>query len=972
MATFDEFYQSLPEDSNKRGELFEKEFVPWYLRNSPEWRNKIRTVWPWNDYPRRWGRDCGIDLVFEDLEGRDWAVQAKCISPKHEVTKAEIDSFLSESSDKRIYKRLLIASTSKIGRNAQSCLERQEKQVVRVFREHLVNSNLEFPKSINEMLTGGAKEKKRPKPHQKEAIKNVVEGLAKNDKGQLIMACGTGKTLTSLWIKEALNAKKVLVLVPSLSLLSQTLKEWCLNSNEDFNWLCVCSDKSVAKKKQSRDEWIENISQLGIDVTSESAEVERFLEHHDSGVIFSTYQSSNLVAQAQSNAKTNHNRFDITFADEAHRCAGKKSDTFGSIIIGDKIKTNKKLFMTATPKVLSSRIKRKAIEKDVEVSSMDDVTKFGKPFYELSFSRAIEDDLLNDYRVVIIAVDDQDEEILEKISRRRFVSTESGIENDFETIAHHICLQKAIIKYSIKRAITFHGSVEKAKSFAEDHHTYSNWSSGIDTKSQDLYFEYVSGKMPASERSRKLNALQETNDHQIGILANARCLSEGVDVPSLDGIAFIDPRRSQVDIIQAIGRAIRRTPGKSCGTGYIILPIYLGDTHRIEHQILASRFADVWKVMLALRSEDSSLGAELDAIRVELGRRRKRKVSISELLKVDLILPDKIDRSIIDSFTTLLVECTTSGWMESLGELIEFTKDSRLEELFKKNRKLYTWKQTQIDAYKLNKLTEDRIRKLEAVDGWSWDPRTDLWIQNYRDMVQYIRDNRHISPNTADEEIGILVANIRHRYNTNQLSQRRIRQLNRLPGWSWSVYDADWQRNYNLLKDFSDSHRHSFPDEKNHEHLYKWAKTQRVRMNRKTIKEYQIKLLESLPGWTWKIQSVAEEKNSRISEESLRYGDLTLDISRRELIHGEERISLTFVELSMLEIFMRNPGYVISSNKIFEHVRGHPPRANQAKDLKYIGTYITRLRSKISSGLHGSISIRTERGIGYSLQSDGN
>ena len=178
-------------------------------KNAPEWRDKVRTIWPWNEYPGQWGRDCGIDLVFEDQEGREWAVQAKCISPENEITKKEIDSFLSESSNKRIYKRLLIASTDGIGRNAESCLERQEKPVVRVLRHHLTNSDLEFPESIYEMSTGGTKEKKRPKPHQTDAIKSVIEGLSKNEKGQLIMACGTGKTLTSLWIKEALDAKKV-------------------------------------------------------------------------------------------------------------------------------------------------------------------------------------------------------------------------------------------------------------------------------------------------------------------------------------------------------------------------------------------------------------------------------------------------------------------------------------------------------------------------------------------------------------------------------------------------------------------------------------------------------------------------------------------------------------------------------------------------------------------------------------------
>ena len=291
MATFDEFYRSLPEDSNKRGEFFEKVFIPWFLKTDPEWSTKVKQIWLWDEYPGRWGRDCGIDLVYEDRQGNHWAVQSKCVAPDREISKAEIDSFLSESNDSRIYGRLLIASTDGIGKNALQVLERQEKQIVCFLREHFQQSEIEFPSSPDDLASGRRKNRRKPRPHQEEAIKNVLAGFKGADRGQLLMACATGKTLTSLWIKEALNANRTLVLLPSLSLLSQIRREWVRSSKTDLNWICVCSDKSVVNQDKTVDDWIENVSGLGVPVTSDSEEIRQFLQGNEGGVIFSTYQS---------------------------------------------------------------------------------------------------------------------------------------------------------------------------------------------------------------------------------------------------------------------------------------------------------------------------------------------------------------------------------------------------------------------------------------------------------------------------------------------------------------------------------------------------------------------------------------------------------------------------------------------------------------------------------------------------------
>ena len=416
MATFDEFYASLDPDVGVRGKQFEK-FVKWFLKTDPTWASQIDEVWLWNDYPNRWGPDCGIDLIFTHKNGKTWAVQSKCISPDNDIKKSEIDSFLSESNDSKIDGRLLIASTDGIGNNAQQVINRQEKQVVCFLLEQFRQSEIEFPSSMEELNEGKRKEKKSPKPHQIEAIEKVSEGLKTADRGQVLMACGTGKTLTSLWIKEYLKAKQVLVLLPSLSLLSQTLREWNSESKDPFKWICVCSDKTVSAAKSS-DEWISNTSEIGIPVTTDSLEIKNFLDEGGSKVIFSTYQSSPLIVEAQEFHDTCE--FDLVIADEAHRCAGKVSDSFGCVLDDKKIKANKRLFFTATPRILSKDVKTKSIDRDFQVASMDDSYLFGEVLYQLKFSDAIEKDLLTDYQVVVVGVDDP--MVNKQILRRELIS----------------------------------------------------------------------------------------------------------------------------------------------------------------------------------------------------------------------------------------------------------------------------------------------------------------------------------------------------------------------------------------------------------------------------------------------------------------------------------------------------------------------------------------------------------------------
>ena len=783
MATFEEFYHSLPEDSNKRGEVFERIFVPWFLKTDPEWSTKVKEIWLWGEYPERWGKDCGIDLVYEDQQGKHWAVQSKCVSPDREISKAEIDSFLSESNDSRIHGRLLIASTDGIGKNALQVIERQEKQVVCFLREHFCKSEVEFPSSLEDLSTGRRKDKRTPRPHQKEAIQNVVEGLQTEDRGQLLMACGTGKTLTSLWINEALKAKRALVLLPSLSLLSQTLREWSATSQEAFNWICVCSDKSVAKQDKSTDDWIENISELGVPVTSESSDIRSFLQSTEGGIVFSTYQSSPLVAEAQQTSETPS--FDIAFADEAHRCAGRVSAAFSCILDIQKIRAEKRLFMTATPRVLSNRIKSMAETEDIEIASMDDEGQFGKVFHRLNFSEAIKRDLLTDYRVVVVGVDDPD--IQAKIIDRPLSSTGTGIETDYETLANHISLSKSINDYDLKRVITFHGRVKAAKKFSDDHPGIVNWAYDPSEGKRSLKTGYVSGEMTSLERNKKINQLRNLEENEIGILSNARCLSEGVDVPTLDGIAFIDPRSSQVDIIQAVGRAIRKSESKPYG--YIILPVYLGNTDNPEEEILASRFKDIWDIILALKSQDDSLAEVLDHLRVTIGKHGDQQSKAEGLEKIIFDLPQRVNNCIGNSLQTILVRNTTDNWDEMYGKLLRFVDDEGHARPPSDHSELGNWVSKQRTDYNKNKLSKRRIALLNEIEYWTWDAQESGWSDKYKELVEYCETYGHaqISSEKSFGKLKTWCNSQRSNYKKGTLREDRKKLLDELKskGWMW-------------------------------------------------------------------------------------------------------------------------------------------------------------------------------------------
>jgi len=848
VAGFSSFVKTLTAD----GKQFEY-FVKWFLRNDPEWSTQVDQIWLWDEYPERWGRDCGIDLVFRHKNGDTWAVQAKNYAPDYYIKKKDVDSFISESNRESIDHRLLICSTDLIGSNARRVCDAQSPLVVRYMLWDFEQAGIDYPSSFKDLSNAKRIEPPKPRSYQQTAIDDVVAGFENADRGQLIMACGTGKTFTSLWIKEKLNAKTVLVLLPSLSLLSQTLREWTLAANNEFDVLCVCSDKTVAKR--GSDEAISSVSDVAFPVTSDVQDIREFLKGDTDKVIFSTYQSSQLISEAQTN-KTLPN-FDIAFADEAHRCAGKADGLFSTVLNQNQIRANKRLFMTATPRTYSTRIKKSAEVRGVDMVDMDDEVVFGKVLHSLSFGEAITHTppLLTDYRVVIIGVDEP--MIAEWIERREIVETDSGLTTDAESLAAQIGLLKAIKDYDLNRVISFHSRVNRAKAFSED----------IQIAIQDLTVDYrptgavwadhVSGKMPTGKRRLKLDYLKALGKDQVGLLSNAQCLSEGVDVPSLDGVAFIDPRRSQIDIIQAVGRAIRLSGNKTAGT--IVLPVFIKNSEDAEQSIETSRFKPIWSVLNALKAHDDVLSEQLDQLRTRLGRHPGSNIESDDLSKIVIDVPKTIDSSFARSIRTVLVEKTTESWDFWFGILcryVEENEDSIVPSKYVTDDgyTLGTWVQHQRSSR--GRISDRRSALLESLPCWTWEWAETRWAEGYEQLSAYIAKNKHsLVPQdhitSNGYKLGSWVAV--QRKSQNKLTSSQRKSLEELPDWVWRRHETLWEANYQALKAYESEYKNcrvpKLYETEDGLKLGQWVADQRKK--RSKLSQDQKNRIVDLKGWVW-------------------------------------------------------------------------------------------------------------------------
>jgi superfamily II DNA or RNA helicase len=590
-----------PLTKKQKGNLFEQ-LTKHYLLLEPEYASKLKSVWLLGEVPTALAKrlklpsnDQGIDLVAETKDGEYWAIQSKYREESDQsITWREISTFTGLAFGVcRGFSYGLIASTTeritnvlkhqdRIGFAALDVWQGLDEEFFKRLQNHLYHKR--------EVL-----KPRLPRPHQNKAIADAFTYFVKkkHKRGKLIMPCGTGKSLTSYFIAQKLKARKIVIAVPSLSLIKQTLRAWMYESmarKQDVEWICVCSDESAGKVEQ--DDAVVLKQDLGVPCLTNPKQITDWLKrkHNALTIVFTTYQSGQALGEAARKAGFT---FDLGIMDEAHKTVRGKDRLFSHLILDKNIKIARRLFMTATER-------RYKGESD-KILSMDNPDDYGETIHKLSFKKALEYEpaILSDYKLVTIHI--SQEEIADLVRNRAFVRPNTkgwSKEMEAENLAALIALRKAMNKYPIRHAVSFHGSIKRAEDFKESNDAFSK----SFPSSERLQTFHVSGKTPTGTRAKEIDQFSKAPR---SLITNARCLTEGVDVPNIDAVLFADPKKSLVDIVQAVGRALRPSPNKNFG--FVIVPVVHEKNAAPDDILDSDSFKEVLTTLRALGSQDDSL-----------------------------------------------------------------------------------------------------------------------------------------------------------------------------------------------------------------------------------------------------------------------------------------------------------------------------------------------------------------------------
>lgn len=664
-----------------KGTQFERLMRSWLL-SDPRY-NMLTDVWLWENFPGRknfGGKDTGIDLVAKTESGEYWAVQCKCYSENAVIDKPAVDSFLATSSrtfiDETSFqtvsfsKRLWIATTNRWGNNAEEAIKNQQPPVSRVGLFDLEHSSVDWEK-LMQGLTGDNAQLpgKQPREHQLRAISEANKYFQGNDRGKLIMACGTGKTYTALKIAETMLSDKglVLFLVPSISLLGQTLNAWHSDATKPIKAICICSDSKASRRiKKDFDDTDDSVVDLAVPASTNPKQIAKQLRQYRSHdgltVVFSTYQSIEAVYEAQfetlKETSNQYGVFDLIVCDEAHRTTGVKlsdndESSFTKIHNADYIRGSKRLYMTATPRLYGDSAKLKASEKDAILCSMDDETLYGKEFFRVNFSYAVEHGLLTDYKVLVLTVNEEDlpdnvaadikdpnHKELNFDDTSKLIGVINGLSKVIRGDNHVTWEQDPTVMH---RAIAFCASIGDKTKAGTSVNTAEvlpkiceKYRESIDPEEREHIVEvsarHIDGSMNSQMRNEQLAWLAEENlgENECRVLTNVRCLSEGIDVPALDAVLFLSSRNSQVDVVQSVGRVMRNFRKGQDGEkryGYIIIPIVVPSDVKPEDALNNNDyFSVVWNILNALRSHDDCFNAEVN--KIALNKNKTGKVVV--------------------------------------------------------------------------------------------------------------------------------------------------------------------------------------------------------------------------------------------------------------------------------------------------------------------------------------------------------
>ena len=682
--TFKEVLQRFRTESfteREKGAKFEKLIKKWF-QTDPRYADKLQEVWLWEEFPGKkdfGGKDLGIDLVAKTDLGDYWAIQCKCYDEKAIISKAVVDSFISTAHRAFIddltlkttyFSNLIwVSTTLRWGANAEEKLKGQDIPVTRINMHELEASPVDWDKLLKgDTGKAALREGKQPRKHQLEAMNAAHEYFRVHDRGKLIMACGTGKTYTSLEIIEQETGGKGLILfmVPSIALLGQSLNAWMTDTKYRMKAVCICSDSKASKRNDfDNDETsiIDNPLPATTNINSIKRQLLGYKDTDGLVVVFSTYQSIDVLAEAQRallEADPSYGIFDYIVCDEAHRTTGFKQkgrdeSHFTKIHNNDLIRGKKRLYMTATPRYYNDNAKATAKDKDLVLWSMNNPDYYGEEFFRIGFGRAVREGLLTDYKVLVLTISEDDipdsilEDVKDKQQKEIKMDDASKLIGCINGLSKRIKGDKGVTKEAdpvlMRRAVAFcstidpskRGSGISSKGFAAVMPTMvrkykESLSEEVREEVVDIEVQHIDGSMNAATREEMIAWLKEEtgNPNECRILSNVRCLSEGVDVPALDAVLFVAARNSEVDVVQSVGR-VMRTFHKGASDekkyGYIIVPVVVPADMEPEKAMADNeRFSVVWKILNALRAHDDEFNATVN--KIQLNKVKPPKVVI--------------------------------------------------------------------------------------------------------------------------------------------------------------------------------------------------------------------------------------------------------------------------------------------------------------------------------------------------------
>jgi superfamily II DNA or RNA helicase len=850
-----DFEQALaPLDNNEEGRVFE-ELTRLHLLTNPTFSTKIKKIWHHSDVPQKivdelglQRPEIGVDLVAQVKDDTYWAIQCKYHQDRNRnITYNELSTFFSITERDKTYPKL---SHRLVCTSANGVSHRVDK----AHPEKLgYLTSLEFSKlgkeqfdAFRELLAGGhpAPKPYAPRTHQKIAVEKVKEHFkgTKTTRGKIIHPCGSGKSLTGYWISQALKSKTVLIAVPSLALVRQTLGSWtreAVANNIEMDWIAVCSDDDV---KNSDDPSMHK-ADLGIEVDTDPDVVASFLLKRSKGtkVLITTYQSGHAVSEGVKKAGF---VFDLGVYDEAHKTVGQKDKAFAHLLYDENMKVKKRVFMTAT--------ERQFRGNSDEYLSMDDEEIYGPVIHELSFKAALEQKppILSDYKIVSTIVTKS--EIDKLIKSNDFVKSDGkdwSVEGDASTFASLIALRKLVKERDIKHVVSFHSSIKRSKDFME----LNAKAMKADNSFGNLSLFHVSGKDSMGVRVAELERFV---DAEPSLITNARCLTEGVDVPAIDAVLFADPKQSKIDIVQAAGRALRKFDGKEFG--YIIVPVVLDEE---AENLSDDAFKQIITVISALGVHDERIIEEFKEI--ANGKRKDREcivnIDVPEIVRVKF-------EDFISNVEIQIWDRLNFGWAKGFRYLEKYILEHGNCNVPQRHEsddgfKLGDWIGTRRRDYRNNLISAECIRELELIPGWIWNPLASAYQEGLDALKQFELEKGYCTVPSAHVtssgfKLGIWCSHRRKDFKNRKLSRERIRELEGFKGWVWNALDASFVEAIIHLEQYLRDNGHSKISQSfctnNGFKLGAWVSSIRMRYKEGRVKPDRVKKVGSLPLWVWR------------------------------------------------------------------------------------------------------------------------